>query len=41
VGEVLEYLADGLTEAQIVTDFPSLRPAHIGACLAFSADTER
>jgi uncharacterized protein (DUF433 family) len=41
VYDVLEYLAGGMTEAQILEDFPSLRPEHIRACLAFAAARER
>ncbi len=41
VGDVLEYLAGGMTEAQIVADFPALKPEHIRACLAFAATRER
>ena len=37
VGDVLEYLACGMTEAEILADFPALRPGHIRACLAFAA----
>lgn len=41
VYDVLEYLAGGMTEAQILEDFPSLKSEHIRACLAFAADRER
>ena len=41
VYDVLEYLAGGMTEQQILTDFPSLKPEHIRACLAFAAARER
>ena len=41
VADVLEYLAGGMTEAQILTDFPALKPEHIRACLAFAAARER
>ncbi len=41
VYDVLEYLAGGMTEQQIVEDFPSLKLEHIRACLAFAADRER
>jgi uncharacterized protein (DUF433 family) len=41
VYDVLEYLASGMTEAQIVADFPDLTPEDIRACLAFAADRER
>ncbi len=41
VGDVLEYLASGMTEAEIVHDFPDLTTDDIRACLAFAADRER
>ena len=40
VTDVLEYLAGGMTEAQILADFPALRSEHIRACLAFAAARE-
>jgi uncharacterized protein (DUF433 family) len=41
VYDVLEYLASGMTEAEILTDFPDLERDDIRACLAFAADRER
>jgi uncharacterized protein (DUF433 family) len=41
VYDVLEYLASGMTEAQILSDFPDLAAEDIRACLAFAADRER
>ncbi len=41
VTDVLEYLASGMTETQIVEDFPELTVDDIRACLAFAADRER
>jgi uncharacterized protein (DUF433 family) len=41
VADVLEYLAGGMSEAEILTDFPALRPEHIWACVAFAATRER
>ncbi len=41
VYDVLEYLAGGMTEAQILADFPDLRTEDIRACLAFAASRER
>jgi uncharacterized protein (DUF433 family) len=41
VADVLDYLAGGMTEAQILADFPALKPEHIRACLAFAAARER
>jgi uncharacterized protein (DUF433 family) len=41
VQDVLEYLASGMTEDQIVADFPELSREDIRACLGFAADRER
>ncbi len=41
VYDVLEYLAGGMTEADILRDFPDLTAEDIRACLAFAADRER
>ena len=41
VTDVLEYLASGMTHAQILADFPELTEDDIRACLAFAADRER
>jgi uncharacterized protein (DUF433 family) len=41
VYDVLEYLAAGMSEAEILTDFPDLTETDIRACLAFAADRER
>ena len=41
VHDVLEYLAPGMTEAEIIAEFPELAPADIRACLVFAADRER
>ncbi len=41
VYDVLDYLAGGMTEAQILSDFPELTAEDIRACLAFAADRER
>ncbi|MDZ4805269.1 MAG: DUF433 domain-containing protein [Candidatus Eisenbacteria bacterium] len=41
VGDVLSYLASGLTEAEIVAEYPSLSGDDIRACLSFAADRER
>ncbi len=41
VYDVLDYLSAGMTEAQILRDFPDLTPEDIRACLAFAADRER
>ena len=41
VYDILEYLAGGMTEQQILQDFPELELEDIRACLAFAADRER
>jgi uncharacterized protein (DUF433 family) len=41
VVDVLEYLASGMTYAEILADFPQLTESDILACLAFAADRER
>jgi uncharacterized protein (DUF433 family) len=41
VYDVLDYLASGMTEAEILDDFPDLTSEDIRACLAFAADRER
>jgi uncharacterized protein (DUF433 family) len=41
VVDVLEYLASGMTHAEILADFPQLTERDILACLAFAADRER
>ncbi len=40
VYDVLDYLAAGMTSAQILTDFDYLMPEDIQACLAYAADRE-
>jgi uncharacterized protein (DUF433 family) len=41
VYDVLGWLANGMTSAEIIEDFPELTHADIMACLAFAADRER
>lgn len=41
VYDILEYLAGGMTEVQLLEDFPSLRSEDIRAALAFAAARER
>ncbi len=40
VYDVLGMLAEGMSEADIIEDFPELEIADIRACLAFAADRE-
>lgn len=41
VYDVLGWLASGMTEADILNDFPELEAEDIKACLEFAADRER
>ena len=41
VYDVLEYLAAGMSEEQIIAEFPDLTRDDVRACLAFAADRER
>lgn len=41
VYDVLEYLAGGMTESEVLGDFPDLKAEDIRACLAFAAARER
>jgi uncharacterized protein (DUF433 family) len=41
VYDVLEYLASGMSEEEILQDFPELTKTDIRACLEFAADRER
>ena len=39
VRDVLEYLAGGMTVAELLADFPELTVDDVQACLTFAADT--
>ncbi len=41
VYDVLEYLASGMNEPELLADFPDLTTQDIHPCLAFAADRER
>jgi uncharacterized protein (DUF433 family) len=41
VQDILEYLAAGMTEEEILQDFSELTAADIKACFGFAADRER
>jgi uncharacterized protein (DUF433 family) len=41
VGDVLAYLAGGMSEDEILADFPQLSRDDVRACLAFAAERER
>ena len=41
VYDVFEYLASGMTVAEILNDFPELTETDIRACFAYAADKEK
>ncbi len=41
VGDVLGWLASGMSHEQIISDYPELTGNDIHACLAYAADRER
>jgi len=41
VAVVLDNLAAGLTSEEIVRSYPSLRPEHVAAAIAFAAELAR
>jgi uncharacterized protein (DUF433 family) len=41
VAVILDTLAEGASEAAILRSFPSLKPAHIRAAIAYAADLAR
>ena len=41
VGDVLGYLAGGMSASQILADFPQLTSDDVRACLAYAAERER
>ena len=41
VPDVLDYLASGMSEAEILTELPDLEKEDIQAALAFAAERER
>ena len=41
VGDVLGYLAGGMSEDRLLDDFPQLTREDIRACLAYAAERER
>ncbi|MCB1701198.1 MAG: DUF433 domain-containing protein [Halioglobus sp.] len=40
VSDVLGWLASGMSEADVMEDFPEVTSEHIRACLAYAADRE-
>jgi uncharacterized protein (DUF433 family) len=41
VYDVLEYLASGMSHAEVLHEFPDLTEGDIRACLAYAADRDR
>jgi uncharacterized protein (DUF433 family) len=41
VYDIFEYLASGMTVAEILDDFPELTETDIRACFAYAADKEK
>jgi uncharacterized protein (DUF433 family) len=41
VGDILEYLGSGMSEDQILKEFPQLTREDIRACLVYAAERER
>ncbi len=41
VQDILEYLASGMSQDEVLADFPDLSPEDIRAALLFAADRER
>ena len=41
VGDVLGWLASGMSEAEIISDFPELTHDDILACLSYAAEKEQ
>jgi uncharacterized protein (DUF433 family) len=41
VADILEYLAGGMSQEEILADFPDLEAEDIRAALAFAAERER
>lgn len=41
VYDVLDYIASGMSQEEILADFPDLTETDVRACLAFTADGER
>jgi len=40
VGDILQWLSGGMTEQEIIEDYPELQKAHIRAALAFAAERD-
>jgi len=40
VGDILQWLSSGMTEQDIIDDYPELQKIHIRAALAFAAERD-
>ena len=40
VGDILQWLSTGMTEQEILEDYPELQKVHIRAALAFAAERD-
>ena len=40
VGDILQWLSVGMTEQEIIEDYPELQKVHIRAALAFAAERD-
>jgi len=40
VGDILQWLSGGMTEQEIIDDYPELQKIHIRAALAFAAERD-
>lgn len=40
IADILQWLASGMTHAEIINDYPSLKEEHILAALTFAANRE-
>lgn len=41
VADIFEYLGSGMTQQEILEDFPDLTKADLQSCFAFAADRDR
>ncbi len=41
VSLILDFLAEGVSEAEILADYPQLAPEDIRACIAYAAEIAR
>jgi len=40
VGDILQWLSSGMTDQEIIDDYPELQKVHIRAALAFAAERD-